>query len=127
MHIAEPQDTSEGVFVVDPHEELCTWLAYLLCHGSLDPSRASTEDVLPLFDAILSDAPAIEDIATVIADLEPCLRRMDCRHRTVLYNVLTGWSVSEVAPRIGISVSRTYHVLQEAVAILRQNYGNGHP
>ncbi len=126
MHIAEPQDAPEGIFVVDPHDELYAWLAYLLCHGSFDPTYFPTEDGMPLEEAVPSDAPAIEDVATTIADLEPCLSRMDCRHRTVLYNVLTGWRVSEVAPRIGLSVSRTYHVLKEAVAILRQNYGDGH-
>lgn len=129
MHIAESQDSPQGIFVVDPQRELCAYLAYLVCrHGSpFDSVYYPDENDLPLEDALASDAASIEELATITTDLEPCILRLTANQRTVLYNVLAGWRVSEIAPRIGLSVSWTYRILQDAVAILRQNYGNGHP
>ncbi len=125
MHIAESQDAGQGVFVDDPHEELTLWLAHLFYHDPVDAFLVPTEEMEYPDELLASDAPPVEDVAVLMADLSVCIERMTSIQRTVLYNLLCGWKVSAIANRLGLPCSRVTECRNEAVALLREYYRNG--
>lgn len=129
MRVAERKDTPEGAFVLDPHDELAACIAHVICNDSLDfPSPYQpSEGGMTLEETLCDPGPAIENLAIELADMASCVERMDCRQRTVLYNMLTGWSAKEIAKRLGITRGRVYVARTGAIAILRKHYGHRNP
>lgn len=127
MNVAKLQHSSQGVFVFAAHDELCVLLTHLLCHGSFDPVYYPSDDALSLEEAIGDGGPSVDELATTMADLSRCLRGMDDRHRTVLYNALAGWRISEIAVVLNLSLYHVQRILREATALLSNHYGNRHP
>ena len=128
MHVAKLQHASEGTFVFDPHDELVTCLAHVLCGDPLDFTSPylPSEDGMTLEEMLCDPGPSIEDIAVERADMALCVERMNSRQRTVLYNTLAGWSAKDVGTQLNLSVRRVYVARAEAIAIIRNQYRNGH-
>lgn len=130
MHVTERQHPLEGGFVLDPHAELASYLAQVICSDAVDTAAPyvyyPSEEGMTIEEAVCDKGPDADFLAITLADMTSCVERMTSRQRTVLYNTLAGWSAEEVGERLGISRGRVYAARSDAIAILRQHYRNGH-
>ena len=126
MHVTEPQHAPEGVFVVNPNEELCLWLAHLITDDPplLLSLGVPETDLFRASDLIISNAAPVEDFALETIDLSRSIGDMTDIQRTVLFNFLCGWRMYEIAQKLSVGQRVARRALREATALLFQHNRN---